>query len=88
VPKHRRRYAAAPAPAGGAATPSTATGTGTTPLELALYGVLGAVVAAGVLLLGGQPVWQAITVVAIAVALLAVALRASTPSRHGRRRRH
>jgi membrane protein implicated in regulation of membrane protease activity len=50
--------------------------------------VLGAVVAAGVLLVGGQPVWQAITVVAIAVALLAVALRASTPSRRGRRRRH
>jgi membrane protein implicated in regulation of membrane protease activity len=86
MPKHRRRHAAAPAPAGGAATPTTATGT--TPLELALYGVLGAVVAAGVLLLGGQPMWQAITVVTIAVALLAVALRASTPSRHGRRRRH
>ena len=62
------------------ATPTTATGT--TPLELALYGVLGAVVAAGVLLLGGQPMWQAITVVAIAVALLAVALRASTPLTH------
>jgi membrane protein implicated in regulation of membrane protease activity len=86
VPKHRRRHAAAPAPAGGAARPTTAAGT--TPLELALYGVLGAVVAAGVLLVGGQPVWQAITVVAIAVALLVVALRASTPSRRGRRRRH
>jgi hypothetical protein len=84
VPKHRRRHAAAPA--GGAARPTTAAGT--TPLELALYGVLGAVVAAGVLLVGGQPVWQAITVVAIALALLAVALRASKPSRHGRRRRH
>jgi membrane protein implicated in regulation of membrane protease activity len=86
MPKHRRRHAAAPAPAGGAATPTTAAGT--TPLELALYGVLGAVVAASVLLIGGQPVWQAITVVAIAVALLAVALRAAKPSRHGRRRRH
>jgi membrane protein implicated in regulation of membrane protease activity len=85
MPKHRRRHAAAPAPAGGTATSTT--GAGTTPLELALYGVLGAVVAAAVLLVGGQPVWQAITVVAIAVALLAVALRAATPSRHGRRRR-
>jgi len=79
VPKRPRH--AAPPPA----APETARGT--SPLEVALYGVLGAVVAAGVLLVGGQPIWQPIVVVAGALGLLAVVLRSSTASRHGRRRR-
>jgi hypothetical protein len=71
--------------------------------EIALYGLLGALVAAGVLVVGGQPLWQAIAIVAGAVVLLVVlavvSARSTTPrvepwvvtsstgSRHGRRRR-
>jgi hypothetical protein len=93
VPKHRRRYAALPSAA-------DATSGGTSLVELAGYGVLGALIAAGVLLVGGQPAWQAITIVAGAIGLLVVAIawsrdarRRATPSvasstatRHGRRR--
>jgi hypothetical protein len=72
-------------------------------VEIALYGLLGALVAAGVLVVGGQPLWQAIAIVAGAVVLLVVlavvSARSTTPrvepwvvtsstgSRHGRRRR-
>ena len=59
----------------------------TSPLEVALYGVLGAVVAAGVLVVAGQPIWQPIVIVAAALVLLGVVLRSSTGSQHGRRRR-
>jgi hypothetical protein len=76
VPKHRR-HAAAPQDAA----------SGTSLLELALYGVLAAVVAAAVLLVGDQPIWQPIVVVMIAFVILGMAMRLSTGSRHGRRRR-
>jgi Flp pilus assembly protein TadB len=78
VPKHGRHAAASSAQDAAADT---------SPLEVALYGVLAAVVAAGVLLVGGQPMWQPIVIVAVALALLAVAVRSSTGSHHGRRRR-
>jgi hypothetical protein len=72
-------------------------------VEIALYGLLGALVAAGVLVVGGQPLWQAIAIVigtvALMIVLAVVSARSTTPrgeprvvtsstgSRHGRRRR-
>jgi Flp pilus assembly protein TadB len=80
VAKHRRHAASPQATDATAGAPA-----GTSPLEVALYGVLASLVAAGVLLVGGQPMWQAIMIVA--VALLVLVMRLSTRSRHGRRRR-
>jgi hypothetical protein len=79
VPKHRRHAAASPADGDAATGPSL--------LEIALYGVLGAAVAAAVLVVGGQPTWQPVAVVTAALVLLGLAIFSSTPSRHGRRRR-
>jgi hypothetical protein len=72
-------------------------------VEIVLYGLLGALVAAGVLVVGGQPLWQAVAIVAGTVVLLVVlavvsarnttprgepwVVTSSTGSRHGRRRR-
>jgi hypothetical protein len=92
VPKRRRHAArrAEEAPAG------------TSLPEVALYSVFGALVAAGVLIVAGNPIWQAVAVVAGAIALLVVlavvsarstgqraeaSAASSTGSRHGRRRR-
>lgn len=70
--------------------------------QVGVYGLFAAIVAAGVLLAAGNPIWQAVAVLAGAVALLVVlvivAVRGtphqaeppvgpSTGSRHGRRRR-
>jgi Flp pilus assembly protein TadB len=82
VAKHRRHAASPQATDATAGAPA-----GTSPLEVALYGVLASLVAAGVLLVGGQPMWQAIMIVAVAVVLLVLVMRLSTGSRHGRRRR-
>jgi membrane protein DedA with SNARE-associated domain len=64
-----------------------ATTAGTSLVEVAGYGVLGALIAAGVFLVGDQPAWQAIMIVAGAVVLLVVAIvwsrdarRRATPS--------
>jgi hypothetical protein len=71
-------------------------------LEIALYGLFGALVAAGVLIVAGNPIWQAIVIVVGTIALLAVlaivsarstgqraepSVASSTGTRHGRRRR-
>jgi hypothetical protein len=71
-------------------------------LEIALYGLFGALVAAGVLIVAGNPIWQAIAIVVGAIALLVVlavvsarstgqradaSAASSTGTRHGRRRR-
>jgi hypothetical protein len=70
-------------------------------LEIALYGMFGALVAASVLVVAGNPIWQAMAIVFGAVVLLIVlavavargtrrgaepTVASSTGSRHGRRR--
>jgi VIT1/CCC1 family predicted Fe2+/Mn2+ transporter len=92
VPKRRRH----------AARPAADEAPGTSVLEIALYGLFGALVAAGVLIVAGNPIWQAIVIVVGTIALLAVlaivsarstgqraepSVASSTGTRHGRRRR-